>query len=385
MTKTDAISDSVHRDILTTLYGTLAPILLMGVAQLITGSIAVWQTHDGFIAFLTAASVILATIRSVDVVAYRRRVARKPALGRSEGMRWEWRYAIGSVASGLVIGLFAARCVFIGDHACSAMATGLAFGFGAGVVARLSLRPIVAILGLGFTGIPVIVAAFLQPLDAPHIGLGVMFALYFAGSFEMVRQSYNANLVHITLKHQFEQLARRDPMTGLFNRTALGEDLARLVADRRGMAAIHAIDLDHFKAANDRFGHPVGDALLKQVAERLKSIAADEDVLIRMGGDEFILAQKFVSSQTEAESTAKRIFATVSAPYCVDGHDIVIGASIGVAVAPADGASVEALLARSDRALYQAKAFRGGYVMAGDLDAAEVGQDSQECASRRAA
>jgi diguanylate cyclase len=383
-TQADSISDSIHRDITATLYGTLAPIALMAVALMVVGGIAAWQTGDAFVAYLTATGLILSIIRTFDVMAFRRRVARKPPLGRPEGVRWELRYAIGSFSSGLIIGLFAARCIFLGDDACSAMATGLAFGFGAGVVARLSLRPLVAVLGLGSTGIPIIVAIFLQPLDAAHAGLGIMFMIYFAGSFEMVRQSYNANLLHITLKREFEQLARRDAMTGLFNRTALSIDLARLVTDRRaGMIAVHAIDLDHFKAANDKFGHPVGDALLGQVAVRLKSLAADEDVLIRMGGDEFIFAQNMVGSPDEAEAMARRIFETVSAPYCIEENDIVIGASIGVAVSPADGRSVEALLARSDRALYQAKEFRGGYVMASDLG--DVGipvVESKEAARR---
>lgn len=366
--QTESISDSVYMDIIATLYGSLVPIALTGLAQLIVGSIAAWQTGDVFTAILTAAGLVLAIVRSLDVIAFRRRVVRKPPLGRREAIRWEWRYAIGSVATGLLIGLFAARCVFLGDAACSAMATGLAFGFGAGVVARLSLRPVVAILDLGITGIPVIVATFMQTLDAANVGLGVLFAIYLVGSFEMVRQSYNANLVHITLKREFEQLARRDVMTGLFNRAALATDLVHLVADRRSrLIAVHAIDLDHFKAANDRFGHPIGDALLREVAGRLKSVAAADDLLVRMGGDEFILAQRSVRSQEDAEAMAKRVFETISAPYCIDGHDIMIGASIGVAVAPAGGTTVEALLSRSDRALYQAKTFRGGYVFAGDL------------------
>ena len=153
------------------------------------------------------------------------------------------------------------------------------------------------------------------------------------------------------------------------------------------MVAVHSIDLDHFKAANDRFGHPFGDALLRQVADRLRAIAAAGDLLVRMGGDEFILVQKSISSRDNAEAMAKRIYQIVSAPYCIDGQDIVIGASIGVAIAPIDGRSVEALLSRSDRALYQAKVFRGGYVFASDLPPPEGSPETAEkaAASRRAA
>ncbi|MDT9702883.1 GGDEF domain-containing protein, partial [Streptomyces sp. P17] len=80
---------------------------------------------------------------------------------------------------------------------------------------------------------------------------------------------FKSTFNHFLLRQQFEQLARLDPMTGLFNRSALASDLTRMIADRGDrLVAIHAIDLDHFKAANDSFGHPVGDALLREVAAR---------------------------------------------------------------------------------------------------------------------
>src|SRR5260221_14196572 len=86
-----------------------------------------------------------------------------------------------------------------------------------------------------------------------------------------------------------------------------------------------------------------------------------------MGGDEFILVEKTVCSRDAAGRMVRRIFEEVSAPYCIEGHDIVIGASIGVAMSPDDGGTVEALLTRSDKALYQAKIQRGGFVFAQDL------------------
>jgi diguanylate cyclase (GGDEF)-like protein len=111
----------------------------------------------------------------------------------------------------------------------------------------------------------------------------------------------------------------------------------------------------------------VGDALLKAVAGRLRTIAGEGDLVVRMGGDEFILVQKSPPGRDDAELTAQRIFQSVSAPYRIDGHDITIGVSIGVAISPDDGQSVDGLLSRSDRALYRAKERRGGYVFALDL------------------
>lgn len=361
--KDDGVSDAVRFEVMATLYGTLVPIVFVGLSQAIVGGITAWQTGDLTTAILTVAGVVVAVVRVLGVQAYRRRAAGSSPLDRTEAAIWEWRYTTGSFISALILGLFAARSMILDDALCTVMAIGIGFGFGAGVVARLSLCPRVAILALLAIGLPVIAVTFMQP-DARHFGLGLLFAIYLAASMEMVRLTHKSTVSHITLKQQFEQLARLDPMTGVFNRSVLNTDLADMVARQGTGVAVHAIDLDHFKAANDRFGHPVGDALLKQVTERLKSIARPGDLIVRMGGDEFILAQKQSSDRRNVEVRAQQICDAVSAPYHIGGHDIVIGVSVGVAMSPDDGQSVEALLVRSDDALYRAKQNRGGYVFA---------------------
>jgi diguanylate cyclase (GGDEF)-like protein len=257
--------------------------------------------------------------------------------------------------------VFAARSIVLGDALCSVMAIGIGFGFGAGVVARLALRPVAALLDLVAIAAPAAIVTFMQP-DLRHVGLGLLILMYVAASFEMVRLSFNASINQITLKRQFEQLSRLDPMTGVSNRSVLATDLPQMLA--AGMIAVHTLDLDRFKEANDRFGHPVGDALLKQVAGRLKAIAAQDDLVVRMGGDEFVLVQR---AAADAGAMAQRIVQSISALYDVDGQVIEVGVSVGVAVAPDDGRTAEALLSRSDKALYRAKQERGGYVLAREL------------------
>ena len=364
--RTDTLSDAVYLEIIAALYGTLVPVVFAGISQAIVGTITARQTGDIATAVLTALCVVVALVRAFDVLAYRRRFAGKTPPGRAEAARWELRYASGTWITALILGLSAARSLVLNDAICSLMAIGIAFGFASGILARLSLRPVVAVADLLAISLPAIVVTFMQP-DIPHVGLGLMFTIYLVGGLEMVRLSYNSTINHITLKRQFEQLARLDPLTGIFNRSILDTDLVQMLADGKGGAvAVHAIDLDHFKAANDRFGHPVGDGLLKQVAARLKSVAGAADLIVRMGGDEFILVQK-TASACDAESMARRVFESVSAPYRVAGHEIVIGLSIGVAVSPGDGQSVDALLSSSDKALYRAKEARGGYVLAREL------------------
>ncbi|WKA27159.1 GGDEF domain-containing protein [Bradyrhizobium roseum] len=376
-----SISDAVYLEVIGNLYGTTVPILVAGGCQGIVGAISVSETGDRLSAALTVAGVVVAAIRLFGVLAFRNETRRRPLRDRAEAVVWEWRYAAGSFTTALIIGLFAARSLFVGDAICLVMAIGIAFGFSAGIVARLSLRPVVALLGFAAVGLPLVAATFMKASDAPHIALGFMILVYVAAGLEMVRLSYENTLNQMSMKRKFEQLARIDPMTGLLNRSVLGTDLAEIVAGNgSALAAVHAVDLDHFKTANDRFGHPVGDALLRQVAARLSSIAGSSDLVVRMGGDEFIVIQRAPQCRGDAELMAQRIFETISAPYRVGDHEIVIGASIGVALSPDHGRTVEALLTRSDAALYRAKERRGGYVFAADPGVADDDRSRQRAA-----
>jgi diguanylate cyclase (GGDEF)-like protein len=180
-------------------------------------------------------------------------------------------------------------------------------------------------------------------------------------------------------EEKITHLARHDPLTGLANRVLfreqLEQSLARLV---RGQGfAVMCLDLDHFKAVNDTLGHPVGDALLKQVSQRLLACVRHGDLVARLGGDEFAIIQASVRDPTRTESLAARIVETVGAPYDIDGQRIEIGTSIGITLAPRDGESADQLLKNADLALYRAKAAgRGGYAFF-------VREMSEEIESRR--
>jgi diguanylate cyclase (GGDEF)-like protein len=157
---------------------------------------------------------------------------------------------------------------------------------------------------------------------------------------------------------EIAHIAHHDILTGLANRVLLHEriDLALARARRhRESFAILCLDLDRFKIANDTLGHQAGDVLLQQVAERLRRCARDVDTVARVGGDEFVVLQTDVAEIAEVRGLAKRILLDVSAPYNVGGNPVVISVSIGVAVAPSDGASADKLLGNADLALYGAK------------------------------
>ena len=128
------------------------------------------------------------------------------------------------------------------------------------------------------------------------------------------------------------------------------------------LLALHFLDLDKFKPINDRYGHPVGDALLKAVAGRLTRMLRATDTAARLGGDEFVIIQTGIAHPDEARMLAMRLLRTLSAPYQIDGHDLRIGVSVGIALAPSDGTDLDTLSSRADAALYRAKSSGRGTV-----------------------
>jgi diguanylate cyclase (GGDEF)-like protein len=153
-------------------------------------------------------------------------------------------------------------------------------------------------------------------------------------------------------------LARHDALTGLPNRTQLMTRMAEALARARRDApfALLCLDLDHFKQVNDSLGHPIGDRLLREVTARLRAELRENDLVARLGGDEFAILQDKAAQPEAVTSLARRLVAAIGAPCEIEGHRIVVGASIGIALAPQDGGTAEALLKAADLALYRAKA-----------------------------
>jgi diguanylate cyclase (GGDEF)-like protein/PAS domain S-box-containing protein len=170
-------------------------------------------------------------------------------------------------------------------------------------------------------------------------------------------------VVDVTERKQAEAriayLAQHDALTGLPNRVLFHERLKDALDSVRRAGrplAVHCIDLDHFKSVNDTLGHPVGDQLLRAVAERLKQNLGEACLVARLGGDEFAVIQADISHPNEASDLAAKLITAVSSHYDIQGHEVIIGASIGIALAPGDGDDCDALLRNADMALYRAKA-----------------------------
>ena len=171
-----------------------------------------------------------------------------------------------------------------------------------------------------------------------------------------VRRKVQAQLLE--KQQHLDHLAHHDQLTGLPNRLYLAAHLPGAVeeAKRTGsMLAVLFLDLDRFKHINDSRGHETGDKLLKAVAQRIRATMRNEDVVVRMGGDEFIVVLKTVRNTDQVSEAAGRITEALSAPVIVDGRPLVTTASIGVSLYPRDGSDMGELLRHSDTAMYQAK------------------------------
>jgi len=165
----------------------------------------------------------------------------------------------------------------------------------------------------------------------------------------------------ITERRQVEAkiayLAHNDVLTELPNRVTFREDmekaLARLEPERP--LAVLCLDLDHFKAVNDTLGHPIGDALLQEVARRIRSVVRHDDSVARLGGDEFAVVQVGAEQPAGSTTLATRLIDAMAEPFDLQGHQVMISATVGIALAPLDGSDPDSLMKNADLALYRAK------------------------------
>lgn len=195
-------------------------------------------------------------------------------------------------------------------------------------------------------------------------GLGILTAFVLVGLSLTILYGLR---IRNEMMRKLDEIAHTDALTGLFNRRHLMIQASALLAltERKSRsAAMLFLDLDGFKAVNDTYGHDVGDELLRIVSQRLKISIRSSDLLARLGGDEFVVFLPEVEAMQDAEAVARKIIASLSEPYPIDDIEARVTASVGIAMAPADGVDVETLLQHADIALYDAKSSgKNTYVM----------------------
>ena len=353
----------VYRDFIDMLYSMRLPVLGLGAVFVGICFLVGRQLQSDFVIALAAMGVLTTLARLATIHAFHR-----TAVQRFDDLRrWERRYAVGNVASAALLALLNVAAMTSHDPLVHLLTVSLVFGFGAGIVSRTSVRPAICVAGLLVATVPTVASLVLHaahPTGDPlhgemFLAEAVIVAAITGLSLQTVSHLYRSAVEHHTARHDMAKLARTDALTGLSNRLLLREqfqDRAATAVRAKSLVALHYLDLDGFKAVNDRYGHPAGDALLAQVARRLEEMVRADDVVARLGGDEFIVLQAGIGEESEAEMLARRIIRELGKPYVIDNVPMSVSVSVGIATAPKLGLELERLLACADAALYRAKA-----------------------------
>lgn len=362
-----ALPDNVYRDLVSSLFSMRLPIAGMGILVAMAGSLMFMERRDPVIGGITIAAVVVTFVRLLLLTAYDRKAGGN--LTVEQVRQWERFYAWGSYAFAVLLGALSISVLATHSPLNHLVAVSLIFTFGAGIVSRIGSRPTICVVSLLLATVPTVVGlAFHSMAHHPNelhsqyfVVEAVLVAVVTLLSLESVRHLYRSSVEHLTAKHDLAHLVRQDALTGLPNRLLLRERFQQSMsttAAEASMLAVHFLDLDGFKAINDRHGHPVGDAVLCEVSARLRAMVRSVDTVARIGGDEFIVIQEGVQHEGEAEMLARRIIRQLSASYELMDMSIRISVSVGIAMAPNHGLDLEHLTACADAALYRSK--RGG-------------------------
>lgn len=362
------LPESIYVELIDDLFSAMPLIVVFAITQCIIGAAIFAETGDFVVLALVITGVLVSCERLMMVRSYHRATAAAPLSGRDAGI-WEQHFAIRSIATGVIVSAMGVRCFTLSDPAVHMLIVGVLFSYAAGTITRVAYRPRLALFNLLVVSLPSAITCLFHD-GMMYLCLGISMVIFMFGAFDVIRHSYETIVSQLMLKRRFAGLAQRDALTGLSNRHGLNENLETVMLDaqRNGLGlAVHSLDLDRFKTANDLYGHPVGDAVLKEVARRLMRLTRASDLLVRLGGDEFILVQTGVTAREQAAALASRILKDIGAPYAINGHRIEIGTSIGIDLVSGELLAPEALLARADQALYQAKRSKGGFVFCQDI------------------
>jgi diguanylate cyclase len=363
----------IFADFVGIVFTSLPPVTLIGVTFAAVGILVAAKERDLIVSGVVVLGMAVTAGRILLILAYRRKARVE---GIQDPVPWERRYAIGAYSFAIVLGAFNLRAIVLGDPLIAMLITSVMFGYGAGIVARLAVRPMTCVISLAMAVVPTCAGYLIYAatagdyyVTAIYICEAVLLLAFAAAGTEAMGHLYRTALQQLFTRQDLSMLAGQDALTGLPNRTLLRARLNEgIVHTRRDntLLAFHCLDLDHFKSVNDNLGHATGDAVLRVVAERLTSISRVGDTVARIGGDEFVVLQIGIRHEDEAALLAHRIVRTLSAPFSIGEKDVSIGVTVGIAVAPRDGVSLDRLGTSADAALYQGKQKgRGSVVFAG--------------------
>lgn len=331
-------------------------------ASLLIATIAAALTHATWAYAWVGAELVLGTIRVYLMMKDIAKARAAQWTGTTITPIWA------GLASVILISAGCYQCVISGELPLILMAgIGIANLVG-GISSRNAGTPRYGTLLICILTLPFAVATIQSPIPFLFL-IGLQTPLYTAGMIFLLLENHKILLDLHRSEHNNRQMAYRDLLTDLPNRAMNRKLFADLLADPdpvvqsgNSKLVVFCLDLDGFKAVNDGFGHATGDAVLSAVAKRLSASVRDADFVCRLGGDEFVILLPDIADD-DACSIARRIVCAVSEPFEF-APAARIGVSIGIAVAPRDGATADELLSVADRAMYEAKRRgKGGFMM----------------------
>jgi diguanylate cyclase (GGDEF)-like protein len=365
------LPEDVLGELVDMMFTAVSPVIVMSIATVGTAILLAILTKKPVFLLLASACFAISVARVGIMLAYRKRRA-GPPLTLEEIRKWESRYASSSYSFALMLGFINFRALLTGEAQAHMLVVGLTFGYGAGLATRTAVRPLICTISLLLAVIPTLLGLMAKADDfglngaAIYLSQALLLAAFAVAGLGTVAYLYRTTLQHLLTKRDLIRLSRQDILTGLPNRLLLQDRFEASIAEtqRSGhLVALHVLDLDRFKAANDQFGHLTGDALLQAVAKRLRNTVAEQDTVARVGGDEFVVVQTGIRHEEEARTLARRIIRVISAPYQLKQNRVEIGVSVGIAIAPRDGFELEKLASCADAALYTAKRDGRGRIM----------------------
>lgn len=351
----DDLKDRIYVELVRGLFATATPSMVMsGVFAFCVGLVATYYEHAPILAVGVVG--VAASLARLWVIVHFRTEAFSPGLGALRARTLERRFTAAYLTFAICLGAYGGMVFASALRDAHMLVACLLVGYCAGAAAGVGLRPRIAIPSMITAMGPAIAVATLR-LEPMYVGMALVTSALLAAGCRSVSERHRLTMAEIGTRITFESLARRDDLTQLPNRLALRESFESdfMRAADAGLVAVHYLDLDGFKPVNDQFGHPVGDALLGAVSQRIGHLLRNGDLVARLGGDEFVILQYGLQHADETELMVQRLMHSLRQPFQIGAHDIRISACIGTVTTDDRHSDLEYLLERADQSLYAPK------------------------------
>ena len=347
------LDDGLYQHLVASLFASQSSLNSANIMGVLITAASYGLTKESIFLVFLSLIIVVGTTRALLYVSYTRR---KAALKTRQSFEYyDTMFFILSSCFSVIIGMTCYQLIqqplSTGTHA---IAAGVGVGYAMGFVARNAGRPRLVIMQVVTTLLPMIVG-----YAAMQSAFGSAAVILLCGTVvaaSSVTLSLHENLVAVyNANKATRQLALFDELTGLSNRYTFVDHVSELISNAPDKKfAILYLDLDRFKEINDTLGHTTGDAVIIEVARRLRSTTRDDDLIARFGGDEFLI--KIADTDTrELERIVQRIVLTLALPFSIEGDTLTPSASVGVATFPDNGGTAEEIIKNADISLYEAK------------------------------